>query len=294
MKLLSRKKSGNDQFAAWVFLLPALLAFLIFKYYPILLGFFISFYEINIVELPGKFVGFSNYSRAFADPDFYAALRNNVEFWIIGLILNFWPPIILALLVNEVRKGKTFFRMTYFIPAVAPSIAILVLWKYIYSPDYGLANAILNYFHLPGLTWLNDVALVKWAMYLPGLIISGGMSMVIYMASLNEVPKEMYESAMIDGAGVAKRIWHITLPFIMPIVKVMFIMDLINRFNEAAVPLVYTGGGPVGETTTLILYALKSAMNNLDYSYAITLANIAFVIIFIITALQMKLTSREK
>jgi multiple sugar transport system permease protein len=183
--------------------------------------------------------------------------------------------------------------MAYFIPAIAPAIAVTVLWKYIWQPDYGLANYLFGIIGLSQQMWLNDPDLVYWCMYFPGLIIAGGMSMLIYLAAMQEVPTEQYESALLDGAGFLHRVRYILLPYIMPIVRTMFILDIINRFNEINVPLVMTGGGPIGKTQTLILYAYKLAIDNQDYSYAIAIANVVFVLIFIVTAIQIMLDKSE-
>jgi multiple sugar transport system permease protein len=195
--------------------------------------------------------------------------------------------------VNEVRKAKTFFRMMYFIPAVAPGVAMTVLWKYIWQPDYGFANYILSIFNIPPQMWLNNPNLTIWCMYFPGLIMAGGMTLLIYLAAMQDVPEEHYEAAMIEGAGFIQKIRYITLPQIKPIIGIMFILDLIARFNEAQGPLIYTEGGPMGKTETMILYAYKAARTNLDYGFAISLANIVFALVFILTAVQMKMTSRE-
>lgn len=283
----------GQQLTAFLFLLPAVIAFLVFKYLPIMEGFFISLFRIDIVDLPGEFCGAENYLRVFRDPEFYAALTHNIYFWIVGLLINFWPPIVLALLINEVIKHTTFFRMAYFIPAVAPAIAVTILWKYIWQPDYGLANFLLSRLGIEGQGWLNDPDWVYWCMYFPGLIISGGMNMLIYLAAMQEVPEEQYESALMDGAGFISRVRYILLPHIMPIIGTMFILDMINRFNEVNTPLVMTGGGPIGKTQTLILYAYKLAIDRQDYSYAIAIANVVFLLIFVITAIQMLLERKK-
>ncbi len=292
-KQLAIKEKSKQQVAPYLFLIPAIIFYCLTKYYPILMGFFISFFNIDIVHLPGKFVGFANYARAFQDPEFFQSLWITVKFFLTGLVLSFWPPLVLAILINEVRRGKTLFRTLYFLPAIAPGIATAVLWKYIWQPDYGLANALLTALHLPAQMWLNDPALVIWCLYLPGLLVAGGMNMLIYLAAVQEVPEEHYEAAVIEGAGFFARIRHVMVPQIMPIIKVMFVLNVIGSFNEAGLPFLMTGGGPIGSTETMILFAYKSALNNLDYSYAITLANIVFIIIFIATAIQMRL-QREK
>lgn len=291
--LTLKNKKIKEQITAYAFLLPALVAFVLFKYYPISEGFFISFFDINIVHLPGNFVGFDNYIRAFTDVKFYSSLMNNVWFLIYGTVMTFWPPILLALFINEVGRGKTLMRLFYFIPAVAPAIAVSILFKYIWQPDYGLANYILSIVKISPQMWLNDSKLVYFCMMLPGMILSGGMNMLIYLAAMQGVPAEHYEAAMIEGASFFKRFFSITLPQIKNVIGMMFIIDVIARFNEINTPLVMTGGGPAGATETLILYAYKQATNSLDYSYAITMANIVFIIIFIITAFQMKFTGKE-
>ena len=127
----SRMRLGaKNELIALGLLAPSIILFLIFKYYPILSGIFVSFFEIDIVDLPGEFVGFDNYIRAFQDTNFYAAIWHNVKMFIYSILMNFWCPLLLAVLVDEVRKGKTFFRMMYFIPAVAPAIAMTIIWKY--------------------------------------------------------------------------------------------------------------------------------------------------------------------
>ena len=288
--MLKKGKSFKYKLAPWVFLLPALISFTLFKYYPIVMGMLVSFYNLDIVNPPGKFVGLDNYIRAFKDPNLYNAVKNNLEFAFVILILNFWCPIALAILVNEVRKGRTFFRTMYFIPAIAPGIAVNVLWKYIWQPDYGFANYILSLFNLPPQLWLNDVRQVKWCMQFPGLIVAGGMNFIVYLAALQEVPEEHYEAALIDGAGFIDRIRYITIPQIIPIVKIMLILTLIEVFNMVDAPLVMTGGGPAGSTETLVLYAFKVATRDLDYSYGLALSTIAFAVVFVITAFQMKLS----
>ncbi len=288
MKIFSWDRIKRD-YLPWLFLVPAIISFALFKYYPIILGFFVSFFKVNIVDLPGDFIGFDNYIRAFKDPDFLNSIKNTFQFLLISLVLNFWVPILLATLINEVRRGKTFMRTMYFIPAVAPGIAMSVLWKYIWQPDYGLANFILKSLNLPVQKWLNDPALVKWCIQFPGLIIGGGLTMVIYLAALQDVPEEQHESALLDGAGFFTRIFRISLPQIMPIVTTMLVLAVIDVFNMFDNVQVMTGGGPIGASETMVLYAYDQAYTFLNYGYAITLSVITFICVFILTCIQMSL-----
>lgn len=273
----------------WLFLVPAIISFALFKYYPIILGFFVSFFHVDIVNLPGEFIGLDNYIKAFRDPSFWNAIRNTFQFLGVSLLMNFWVPIVLATLINEVRRGKTFMRTMYFIPAVAPGIAMSVLWKYIWQPDYGLANYLMKVLNLPTQKWLNDPMLVKWCMQFPGLIIGGGMTMVIYLAALQDVPEDQHESALLDGASFLRRIFSISLPQIMPTVVTMLVLAVIDVFNMFDNVQIMTGGGPAGSTETMVLYAYEQAYTFLDYGYAIALSCLTFLCVFILTVIQLSL-----
>ena len=279
------------------------MSFALFKYYPILLGFFVSLFEVNIVDLPGTFIGFDNYIRAFQDKDFLNAIVNTFQFLVISLLINFWVPILLATLINEVRRGKTFVRTMYFIPAVAPGIAMSVLWKYIWQPDYGLANYLMKVLGLPTQRWLNDPVLVKWCMQFPGLIIGGGLTMVIYLAALQDVPRTLYEAAEIDGANALKRFFYITLPGISPAIFFQLIMGIINNFQYFTQAYLMigssTGGGlnvvSGGAENSLLFYALylyQNAFNLFKMGKASAMAWILFVVVAVVTAVVFKTQDR--
>jgi len=260
-------------------LVPALASLIVFKYVPLFMGAFISFFDFDIVNMPGEFVGLENYIRAFSDSKFYASLWHNVKMFAYTMIMNFWPPILLAILINEVKKGRTVFRLAYFIPACAPMIAMTIFWKYFWQPDYGLANYIVSFLGIKPQLWLNDTKLVYFCMHFSGLIICGGMNLVIYLAALQNVPQELYEASVIDGTNLVQRLRHITLPQIKDTVALMFMLSLINKVNAMEDIMVYTGGGPAGSTETALLYAYKQGTNSMDYSYAMTMITIVFVIV---------------
>ena len=287
----SRRK---NEMLAFLFLLPSIILFAMFKYYPILSGVFVSFFDIDIVNLPGDFCGFQNYIRAFGDVRFYQAIWHNVKFFLYSMIMTFWQPIFLAILVNEMRrKSKTAFRLLYFIPAVVPAIATTILWKYFWQPDYGLANYLVQLFGGKPQLWLNDERWVYFCMNFPGMVVFGGMSMVYYLAALQDVPNDLYEAAMIEGAGFAQRVRYVTLPGIKNIVVTQFILSLTGIFATMENILIWTGGGPAGETETILVYAYKQATNSMDYSYAITLSTIVFIVTFVITYIFQKQTKEE-
>lgn len=281
-----------------LFILPAVVSFCLFKYYPILQGVFISFFKYQIMNPPGDFVGVANYVRAFKDPYVQNALKNNLELWGIMLLINFWVPLVLAILVDEVRTLKTLVRTLYYIPAILPSVVVTVLWKYIYQPDYGFANYMLSLLGKKPLLWLNSISLVKWCMRFPYLVIfaslSAGMDFIIYLAALNNIPNEMYESAQIDGAGFWAKLFHITLPSVKDTVSMLLITDTIAIFNLFDEAKIMTGGGPARASETLVLYAFNKAYTDGDYSYAVTITTICFIIVFLLTVLQMEIKKRQR
>lgn len=277
----------------WLFLLPAIIVFAFFKYYPIIQGVFISFFRFNVANPPGEFAGLHNYIRMFSDPDLKKAMVNTIEFTGISFVFGFWGPIVLAMLVNEVRHCETFFRTAYFIPAISPGIAMLVLWKYIWQPDYGLANYLISLLGLEPQLWLNDYKQVKWVMFFPNLIISGGFNFLIYLTSIQDIPIELYESAAIDGAGLFHKLGHIMLPGIKPVVKIMVILQIIGAMQIFDQPFVMTGGGPAGASETVSLYAFKTAYTGNDYGYAMTVLVALFMILIIMSYIQLRLQREE-
>ncbi len=285
-KSMSSKLKTNTtktEILALALLMPSLTLFALFKYYPIISGAFVSFFDINIVKLPGTFCGFKNYARAFSDVRFYQAIYHNIKFFAYAIVLTFWQPIILAILVDEMRKSKTTFRLLYFIPAVVPALAGTILWKFFWNPDYGLANYFLTLFGAKAQLWLNDERWVYFCMSFPAMVVFGGMSMVYYLAALQEVPRDLYEEAMLEGATFVQRIKFVTIPGIRNIIGTQLLMSITGIFNAMENILVWTGGGPAGATETVLVYAYKQAINSMDYSYAVTIATIVFVATFVIT-----------
>jgi multiple sugar transport system permease protein len=213
------------------------------------------------------------------------------------ILINMFVPLVLAIMVDEVRKNKTIIRTLYYVPAILPSVVVTVLWKYIWQPDYGLANYLVTSAGGKAQLWLNDVNLVKWCMRFPYTFImaglAAGMDFIIYLAALNNISREMYESAQIDSASFWRRLFSLTLPNIRPTITMLLIINTISIFNLFDDVMIMTGGGPARASETLVLYAFQKAYREMDYSYAITITTLAFLIVFILTIIQMKVKSSE-
>jgi len=183
--------------------------------------------------------------------------------------------------------------MVYFLPAVAPGICIAILFRYLWQPDYGFANQIMMFLNLPEQMWLNDDMMVKWCIKAQGFILGGGMSMLIYLAALKEIPMELFEAAYMDGASFLQRVRYIVFPSISSVIKVLFIMQMIADLNSFDEVLTMTGGGPAGATETMILYAYNTAVQKMDYSYSAAMANIVMILALGITAFHTYASSKK-
>lgn len=289
----SFKEKNHKNLVGILFLLPTIILMLLFKYVPIGIGIFGSFFKLTPTQLPGDFIGFDNYIHAFKDPIVYQSLLVNLKMALYSTFMNFWTPILCAVLINEVRgKKQALYRLMYFIPAVTPAVAGSILWKYIWNPQYGIANALMGALGIPDQLWLNDVNLVYFCMHFPGLIICGGMNMVIFLSALQNVSQELYEAAVLDGAGIIKRVRYITLPTIKDTIGTMYILAMIGFFNACEGPMLLTGGGPGTATTPVLLYAYKMA-NAQNYGYAVTIATLVFFLVLILTALVQRISKKD-
>lgn len=295
-KLHSRKYASLESrrvIVSILLLLPALASLVFFKYLPFFMGAFISFFKFDLVNMPGKFIGLQNYINVFKDVRFYTALWHNLKAWCYSLVMSFWIPIVLAILINEIKKGRTVFRLVYFIPGCAPGIAMQILWKFFWQPDYGLANYLVGLLGIEPQLWLNDVNLVYFCMAFPGMVVCGGMSLIIYLASLQNIPQELYEASVIDGASVVQRFKNITLPQISGTIFLMLSLSFIGALNAMEGVLVLTGGGPSGSTETALLYAYKKATEGMDYSYAMAMITVVFVVVLVLNILANKLKKED-
>jgi multiple sugar transport system permease protein len=276
----------KPKWAAVLFLLPGIITFLLFRYYPMVKAIIMSFYDYSIMNPPGKFVGFGNYTHAFQDPMVGLVWKNTAT--IVGLsLLGFFIPIILAIFLDEVRSGKVVFRTIYIIPAIMPSMVTIVLWKWFYNPDYGLLNIIRQGLGAQPLGWLNDPKLAKLCLAIPGFL-TPGYTALIYLAALQGISKQMYEAAIIDGASFWQKLWYITLPRIVPMMGIMLIMGLISAFQMFEGPFVFTGGGPLNSTKVVALYIYEEAFSFYRMGYGTTMAVILFIFLMALTWLQVR------
>ncbi|MBI4116028.1 MAG: sugar ABC transporter permease [Candidatus Omnitrophica bacterium] len=288
------KSSTKEAIAAYGFLAPNLFGFLIFTSLPVLASMGLSFVNWDLFS-PPQFAGFNNYMNLFRDPAFWKFCWNTV-YLMMAIPISMAGSLLLALALNQKLKGIVFFRTVYFLPTICSGVAIYMLWKLLYNPDFGLFNYVIGkigeLFHLPlrGPSWLTDENWAKPALIIMGVWGTvGGYNMILYLAALQGVPRDLYEAAEIDGANSWQKFWNVTWPQISPTTFFIATMSIIGGFQAGFDPaFIMTGGGPNGSTTTIIYYIFNNAFKWHQMGYAAAISWILFLIIFTITVLKWK------
>jgi multiple sugar transport system permease protein len=279
-------------YAPWLFLLPAILSIALWSYWPLIRGAVMAFQDYRIVG-SGEWQGLDNFIRVASDPGFWKAWGRTLQYVGITLVLGFVTPVVLALLLTEIPRGKIFFRTVYFLPHLTSALVIMLLWKMMFDPtENGMLNQLLAFFGIGRQAWLQDPAWAMTCCILPGVWAGAGMASLIYVAALGSLPPDYYEAAAIDGAGIFGRFRHITLPQLMPLMVINFVGAFIAAFQGMGSIFLLTFGGPGDATSVLSLAIWKEAYNNLRFSTATTMAWFLGVALIGFTYLQIRFLRR--
>ncbi len=286
--------SGKEALTGYAFLLPNFVGFLIFTLIPVIASLVLSFLQWDLLS-PPKFVGLKNFTNLFNDPFFWKYTWNTI-YLMLSIPLSMGGSLLLALAMNQKLKGILFFRTVYFLPTLCSGVAIYMLWRLIYNPEFGLLNAgIAKFGEIAGLTlrgpqWLTDENWAKPALIIMGVWQSvGGYNMILYLAALQGVPRDLYDAAEVDGANPWQKFWAVTWPQISPTTFFIAIMSVIGGFQAGFEPAyIMTGGGPNGSTTSLIYYLYNNAFQWQNMGYAASIAWVLFIIVFIFTLFQWR------
>ena len=288
-----RRINWSEQIAAYAFLAPALALFTLFAWWPIINSVLLSFQKVRL-QGGSEWIGFRNFERMVADPVFGIAWRNAFEFTMLSLLIGFFVPVLLAILVQEMRVAKSFFRLAYFLPTVIPPLIATLVWKAIYEPEGGLLNSFLWAIGISSkadpILWLQEAALVKPSMVVIMTWAGFGGTILIYLAALQDLPVERYEAAEIDGASVWQRIRHITLPHLLPQILVMMILQVIGVMQVFLEPFVLTAGGPANRTVTPVLTIYRKAFLNGDFGLASAWSVMMIIVLAIFSAIYLRVS----
>lgn len=275
----------------YLFLLPALLAFAIFAWYPIVRGLILSFQRVNLVD-PAEWIGLSNFRLLFNDPLFWTAWRNTLRFTLLGLLLGYLVPFVLALVINEVRHVRWYFRLAFYLPVMLPPIVAVYLWQWIYDPGPGLANQILTSVGFEQQAWLQSTDTAMLSLVIIATWSYAGSTMLIYLAALQGIPAHLYDAAEIDGASMWRRLLDITLPQMRFILLILLVLQIIGTMQVFTEPFVLTDGGPANATITVMLLLYRYAFQYGNYGAASALGLMLFVVLVAFSLLYLWLTRR--
>jgi len=283
--------------AGWLFIAPAITLIAVFFFLPVGASLLLSITDFDLYAVANpanvRLVGTRNYTDLLQNPTFWLALENTFYFALVGGPLTVATSLGAALLVNaKAVRFKTFFRTVYFLPFVTTLVAVAIVWRYLYHPQYGFLNYALGAFGIHPIDWLGDP---RWAM--PAIILLAvwknfGYNMLIFIAGLQSVPEDLYEAAALDGAGAVRQFWHVTLPNLAPTFFFVGVVTMIGYFQLFAEPYVMTTGGPLGATTSLVLFMYEEGFRWWRLGVAASIAFLLFLIILVWTAIQLRLERR--
>ena len=284
--------------APYVFIAPAVLLLFLFALLPIVLTFFISFTDTSLVGLADfskiKLIGIENYKRIIADPIFLKAIFNTLFYVVVGVPSVVVLSLTIAVLINT---GKNWlfksFRVLYYLPSITNVVAVAVIWAYLYNPSIGLINYILSLFKIGAVGWLSDPAIAKISLIILAVWRAVGLNMIIFLAALQGIPKNLYEAAAIDGAGRIKQFQHITIPqmkFSIFFVSVTTMIGWIQFFEE---PFIMTDGGPLNSTMSVALFIYRNGFKFSKFGYSAAGSFILFMAIITVTLIQFKLQNQD-
>lgn len=283
MKKLFAKFINNQNYAAWIFILPAILGSFIFIIIPMICSFGLSFTKWDLLNSV-KFVGLQNYVNLFQSDLFYKILSNTVVFALATSILGVIIPLILASILNSKIRGSEFYKTAYFLPFITPMVVVGIVWAWIFDPNIGLLNQVLQ-IHI---NWLYDSKYAMSALIIVSVWKLIGYNMIIFLSSMSGISQSMFEAAKIDGANAFQTFKNVTIPLLSPTIFFVVIITAISSFQVFDLIYLMTQGGPFDSTNVLVYAIYKNAFEYFHIGKASAIAYVLFVIILVLTLIQWR------
>jgi multiple sugar transport system permease protein len=276
-----------------LFISPWIVGTLVLTVYPIVASLYYSFTDYNVVS-PPKWIGLGNYTELFGDPQLIAAIKNTLYYAALYVPLTLVVSVAIAMLLNLQVRGVTIYRAIFFLPYTIPQVVLAILWAWILNPQFGIANRALAAMDLPQIGWLSDPSWSKPSLVLMGLWASIGGTVIIFLAGLKDISRQLYEAAEIDGAGAVRRTFHITLPMLTPTIFYNLILGVIGALQTFTTVYVVSNGegGPLNSTMFYGLLLYQNAFRYFRMGYASAMAWLLFVFIFVLTLILFKTSNR--
>lgn len=277
-------KARQEARGAWLFLAPFLILFTTFVLAPVLYGFWISLHNWHILSKDVPFVGLRNYQSAIGDDLFRISLLRTGYFVLMVVPVGNAVSLLFAIGLNQKFRGTTLYKLAFYTPVLLSVTVVSLLWRWMYSHDYGL----LNHYMGTGFRWLEDPKSAMPALALMSVWWGAGANMLIYLAGLRSVPKELQEAAALDGAGAVRRFWATTWPWIRPVTLFCVVMSIIGASQVFGQSYILTQGNPAYSTLTVILYMYQQGFNQYQLGYASAVAYLLFLVVSGVTLIQFR------
>lgn len=271
----------------YLFLAPNLIIFATFIIFPALVGVYYSFTDITLFTFgTPNFIGFENYIRLFQDEDFLAALKNIIFLVAATVPIIFTASLLIAMLLVEPIKGKSFWRAVYYWPVMISPIVVGIIWQWILAGNFGLFNTIIRNLGLEPIETLINPTFAWWSIVFAKVWSRTGYFMIIFMAALLSIPKSLYEAAKVDGASGFQRFWNVTYPSLKPARLMVFILLTMEIFKIYPLVLTLTGGGPFGRTEFTVQYIYETGFESYQIGYSSAMSVIMLIFVTIFTAIN--------
>ncbi|HYV91498.1 MAG TPA: sugar ABC transporter permease [Chitinophagales bacterium] len=289
MKTLSfRRKS----LLPYLLVSPYILFVTVFVLFPVLFCLFLTFNKWNIIG-PMHFIGVKNYIRLFEDRLFWKAIANTLKFLSLHIPLQLVVSLFLAYLLNQKIRATPFFRGSFFLPVIVSGVVITILWQQLFGYDSGLINRMLSAIGIPKVGWLVSPNVAIYSIAIMATWKNVGLYVILFLVGLQTVPPQYYEAAKLEGASQWQQFYHITLPMINPTIFMVVILSTIGGFSLFIEPYILTGGGPMNQTLSAVLYIYKQAFQFYNMGYSATLGFFYAIMIMTVVVLQKKFIERE-
>ncbi|MFJ2501941.1 carbohydrate ABC transporter permease [Streptomyces sp. NPDC087539] len=289
-----RRRATRRNLTSYGFLCAALFCFAMFAWWPIVREVLLSFQQTNLVDEP-SWVGLENFRTVVDDPAFGQAWRNTLVFTLLALVCGFVVPFAVAIVLNELRHARAYLRFVVYLPVMLPPIVSVLLFRWFYDPGPGLFNQVLNSVGLPGLSWLDSTSTALISLVIVSTWMNLGSGVLIYLAALQNIPGDLYEAAELDGAGILKRIRHVTIPQTRLILMLMLMLQLVATMQVFIEPYMLTGGGPENATVTVVYLMYQYAfVYGGNYGAGSALGLMLMFVLLAVAAVQLRLPREEK
>lgn len=288
-----RRSSGRKlRRAGWLMVTPALAHTIVWIAIPVVATFVLSFTNYEVFSAP-EFVGLDNYVELWNDDVFRKATWNTVIYTFFTVPFSMAVAVVVAVLLNQKIRGRTAFRAAFFLPQVTATVAIAMVWLWMYNPQYGLLNALMSFLGLPTQAWLANPDWALWAVILVGIWQGIGMKMLIYLAALQNIDHHLYEAASMDGASSVRQFFSITLPMLKPATFFVFVVSIIGAFQVFDQVYVLTDGGPANATTMMTYEVYRAAFQDFRMGLACAQSVVLFAFLLVLTMINRRLTGGD-